>query len=386
MLELVNAERRKAGAQPLAFDGDLNQAADAHSAWMIGADTFSHTGSGGSTPTQRMTAAGFDFAGSWASAENIAWASLRAPSGLQDEVKLLHTNLMNSAGHRANLLNDAYREIGIGFATGQYQTWDSAFVTQNFARTGTKPFLTGVAYADRDGDRFYDPSEGLGGLSVTLVSGTGARYATSTTGSGGYAIELPAGSYTATFSGGGNAATTRTVTIGSRNVKVDLVNPPSLSAGGTSGADTLHGTASADLLKGLGGNDRVYGKSGADRLFGGTGNDVLSGGAGNDRLFGDAGRDVLSGDAGNDLLAGGADADVFRFRGPWGSDRIADFENGRDHIDLRTTGLSFDELSILQRDTDRDGRVDDVLIRGNGQSIILLNEKAAGIGASDFLL
>ena len=47
MLELVNAERKKAGAQPLAFDSDLNQSADGHNAWMIAEDTFSHTGSGG---------------------------------------------------------------------------------------------------------------------------------------------------------------------------------------------------------------------------------------------------------------------------------------------------------------------------------------------------
>ena len=158
MLELINAERKKVGAQPLAFDRDLNQAADAHSAWMIATDTFSHTGSGGSTPAQRMSRAGFDFFGSWAAAENIAWASLRGAPGLQDEVQLLHADLMASPGHRRNLLNDTYREIGIGLQTGQYETWDSAFVTQNFALTRTKPILTGVAYNDRDGDRSYDPA------------------------------------------------------------------------------------------------------------------------------------------------------------------------------------------------------------------------------------
>ena len=46
MLELVNRERAKAGVQPLAFDGDLNQSADRHSRWMISTDTFSHTGAG----------------------------------------------------------------------------------------------------------------------------------------------------------------------------------------------------------------------------------------------------------------------------------------------------------------------------------------------------
>jgi serralysin len=385
MLELLNAERLKAGVQALAFNGALNQAADNHSAWMIAADTFSHTGSGGSTPTQRMTGAGFDFLGSWASAENIAWASTRSPSGLEDEIKLLHGNLMDSPGHRANILNGTYREIGIGFATGQYQSWDSAFVTQNFALTRTNPFLTGVAFDDRDGDRFYDPGEGLGGIAVTAVSGTGQRYTTTTTASGGYDLALPAGSYAVTFSGGGYAATTRQAAIGSANVKLDLIDPARPAGTGTAANDTIYGTTGKDAISALGGNDRVYGGASADVIDGGTGNDSLRGGDGNDRHYGGAGRDSLSGDAGNDVLTGGLDADTFRFHGLWGTDRITDFENGVDRIDLRSTGLSFAALSVAQRDMDRDGRIDDVLIQGNGQSIVLLNEKVSGIGASDFL-
>ena len=85
LLELINAERAKVGAQPLAFDGDLNEATEGHSQWIIGTDTFSHTGSGGSSAGQRMTAAGYAFTGSWAWGENIAYATTRSPAGLQDE-------------------------------------------------------------------------------------------------------------------------------------------------------------------------------------------------------------------------------------------------------------------------------------------------------------
>src|SRR3954452_9264005 len=121
MLELVNAARAKVGAQPLAFNSSLNSAGDSHTNWMIVTDTFSHTGANGSTPTARMTSAGYAFSGSWASGENIAWASTRGPAGYQDEVELLHTNLMNSPGHKANILTPTFREIGIGFNTGAYQ-------------------------------------------------------------------------------------------------------------------------------------------------------------------------------------------------------------------------------------------------------------------------
>jgi Ca2+-binding RTX toxin-like protein len=71
---------------------------------------------------------------------------------------------------------------------------------------------------------------------------------------------------------------------------VDVVK--ALSAGGTSGADTLYGSAGADWLDGLGGNDTLNGDAGNDTLYGGAGNDVLDGGSGNDTLSGDAGNDT----------------------------------------------------------------------------------------------
>ena len=59
--------------QPLAFNGDLVDAAHKHSKWMLDTDTFSHTGSGGSSFTTRMKAEGYVFSGSWTAGENISW-------------------------------------------------------------------------------------------------------------------------------------------------------------------------------------------------------------------------------------------------------------------------------------------------------------------------
>ncbi|MBB3017963.1 Ca2+-binding RTX toxin-like protein [Microvirga lupini] len=363
MLELVNRERAKTGAQPLAFNGNLNDSADQHSNWMIATDVFNHTGLGGSSPHQRMINAGYSFTGSWTSGENIAWASLRGPAGLQDEVELLHANLMKSPGHKANILNGSFQEIGIGFQTGGYQTWDAAFVTQNFARSGSKVFLTGVTMDDKDGDRFYDIGEGLGSLTVTAVSATGAKYTTTTGSAGGYNLALDSGTYKVTFSGGGYSSVTKQVSVGSSNVKLDLIDP----ARGTSGNNTIYGTAAANTIKGLGGNDTLYGRAGNDKLYGGTG------------------RDFLAGESGNDLLSGGTGADTFRFTGKWGADKITDFTNGVDRIDLRGNDLSFRELSITRGNGDSDGKVDDVIVKADGQSIALLNVKLSLIGASDFL-
>lgn len=340
MLELINAERAKVGAQPLAFDGDLNESSEQHSAWMIATDTFSHTGSGGSSAGDRMAAAGYVFSGSWAWAENIAWMSTRAPAGLQDEVQQLHTSLMNSAGHRTNLLNDTYREIGVGLEVGQYGSYEGAFVTQNFARSSTSPFLTGVAFDDLDGDKRYDVGEGLGNLTVTARNTTTGSVFTTTTGTaGGYDLELAAGTYTVTFSGGGFATTTQQATIGSRNVKLDFVDP-ALSAGNPTPTPTptlnvITGNGSGNTLNGTAGNDQISGLGGRDKLYGNAGNDRLDGGAGND---------TLAGGAGADILTGGTGADIFVFDAPFAGaiDTITDFSPKDDTIRLENaifTGL-----------------------------------------------
>ncbi|MFC5772266.1 CAP domain-containing protein [Thauera sinica] len=342
MLELINAERAKAGVQPLAFNGDLNESAETHSTWMIATDTFSHTGAGGSTAADRMKAAGYSFSGSWAWGENIAWVSTRAPAGLQDEIDLLHTNLMNSAGHRANLLSATFREVGVGFEVGQYGSYEGAFVTQNFARTATNSFLTGVAFDDRDGDLRYDIGEGLGNLTVTAKNdATGTQLATTTSAAGGYDLQLAAGSYTVTFSGGGFATSTYQATIGTANVKLDLVDP--VASGGTPAPTpspvpqpkTITGTSSANTLKGTADADVILGLGGADKLYGNAGNDTLDGGAGNDTLWGGAGSDVLT---------GGAGADIFVFDAIFAGavDRITDFSPIDDTIRLENaifTGL-----------------------------------------------
>lgn len=353
LLELINAERAKVGAQPLVFDGDLNEAAEGHSQWMIGTDTFSHTGSGGSNAGQRMTSAGYSFTGSWTWGENIAWATTRSPAGLQDEALLLHTNLMNSSGHRANILNANFREIGLGLEVGEYGGREGAFLTENFARSGSTVSLTGVAFDDNDGDRFYDVGEGLGGLTLTAVSSTGATYTTTTYGSGGYDLVLPPATYTVTFSGPGIQTTSMQTTIGTTNVKLDLIDPatggsepppppppppPSSNViAGTASGETLNGTTSADTIQGLGGDDRLYGANGNDRLEGGSGRDYLFGGNGDDTLLGGTGSDYIYGGLGQDVLTGGTSQDNFIFDTSLGAsniDRITDFSVADDTIRL----------------------------------------------------
>ncbi|MCK0151304.1 DUF4214 domain-containing protein [Marivita sp. S6314] len=140
MLELVNEERTSRGLNALVLDKTLNASADAHSTWMLNNNVFSHTGVGGSTPTERMVDVGFDLSGTWRTAENIAAQSERGEPGLFDDVYDLHLALMNSPGHRANILMPDLEVVGIGIQTGNFAydtgTYFSVMATQNFAMTG----------------------------------------------------------------------------------------------------------------------------------------------------------------------------------------------------------------------------------------------------------
>ncbi|MFT3986164.1 hypothetical protein [Aestuariivirga sp.] len=104
---------------------------------------------------------------------------------------------------------------------------------------------------------------------------------------------------------------------------------------GSAFADRLTGDANDNVLSGLAGNDTLAGGQGNDTLLGGLGVDHLNGGAGNDVLTGGAGADVLTGGAGDDSF----DFTAFSDTGLGAArDRITDFQQGHDHIDLSALG------------------------------------------------
>lgn len=114
--------------------------------------------------------------------------------------------------------------------------------------------------------------------------------------------------------------------------------------------------------------DEVKGKlkeggDGRDVLKGFTKGDVLVGGGGDDRLKGKAGKDVLIDGAGKDLLFGGSGRDIFEFVEDGQQDRLRDFQDGLDLIDLSDAAASFDSFVFTQ-----------------------LNEKAVRIDYADELL
>ncbi|MFE9780260.1 sigma-70 family RNA polymerase sigma factor [Streptomyces sp. NPDC005775] len=112
VVALVNKERGAAGCGPLKEDTQLTDAAQSHSDDMSARDFFEHTNPDGADPGQRVTDAGYR----WSTyGENIA-------RGQQTPASVMES-WMNSPGHRANILNCAFKDIGIGIHTGPGGPW-----------------------------------------------------------------------------------------------------------------------------------------------------------------------------------------------------------------------------------------------------------------------
>lgn len=153
MLHLVNEARADAGVRQLRFDRDLNQAADWHSGWMLRTDIFSHAGNNGSRAVDRVQNAGYELTGSWAVGENLAVRQVGGQPGLWDDLRAVHRMLMDSPGHRENLLSPRFDEAGIGIMVGEFRGVTAVMVTQNFARTSADDFVASRKVVD-DADSF----------------------------------------------------------------------------------------------------------------------------------------------------------------------------------------------------------------------------------------
>lgn len=209
---------------PLAFNLELIEAARVHSEWMLDADVFSHTGEGGSSPTQRMDEAGYNFSGSWSSGENISWSGNSGSNiNLTDAAYNHHRGLFRSSGHRLNILSTGFREIGIGHKDGYFladgTNWRASMLTENFARSGSGYFLTGVVYEDADEDGMYSVNEGLSGITLTVDGSSHAVFET-----GAYTVPLANGVYDITVSGEAlGSPVNYTVEVDGANVKFDVI-------------------------------------------------------------------------------------------------------------------------------------------------------------------
>lgn len=115
VVELVNIERAKVNLPALTMSDDLNKAAAIRAKETT--QSFSHTRPNGTSFSSVLKENGISYRGS---GENIAWGQ-RTPEAVVNA-------WMNSAGHRANILNKNYTSIGVGY----YQNSSTPYWTQLF--------------------------------------------------------------------------------------------------------------------------------------------------------------------------------------------------------------------------------------------------------------
>jgi uncharacterized protein YkwD len=118
ILDLVNQERAKVGADPLSINEQLDQAADLHSQDQASMNNMSHTGSNGSDFGTRIQGEGYQFS---TAGENVA-------AGYVDAEAVV-AGWMGSEGHRENILNSGFEELGVGYSTSDDGT---TYWTQDF--------------------------------------------------------------------------------------------------------------------------------------------------------------------------------------------------------------------------------------------------------------
>jgi uncharacterized protein YkwD len=104
VINLTNQFRQQNGLQSLRANSTLSTTALTHSQNMATQDFFSHVGRDGSQSWDRLTAAGYRWS---ATGENIAAGQRTAED--------VFNSWVNSTGHRANLLNPNFQEIGVGY-------------------------------------------------------------------------------------------------------------------------------------------------------------------------------------------------------------------------------------------------------------------------------
>ncbi len=123
LFELHNRARARRGLPRLCVHPALKRAAEAHSRDMIRRDYFSHDTKGkNESACERIRRFGYRYR---YCGENIGYN--RTP-------QRMFNAWMRSSGHRANILNRKYREVGVGAYRGRYNGYKTTMYTVDFGR------------------------------------------------------------------------------------------------------------------------------------------------------------------------------------------------------------------------------------------------------------
>lgn len=139
VLELTNRSRVAASIPPLTYNTTLEKAAQLKADDMLARQYFAHNTPDGKTP--------------WTFFDRVGYAYLSAGENLAvhfSDVEPLQDAWMNSPGHRANILNSTFKEMGVGIARGTFEGHESVFVVEEFGNPAVVTASAEVALAKAD--------------------------------------------------------------------------------------------------------------------------------------------------------------------------------------------------------------------------------------------
>jgi hypothetical protein len=204
-------------APPLAIVGPLGASGMFKANEMADHGYFGHQSAvTGVWPNRLARDFGYPLPSSWSDTVNNI-ESLHG--GSPDPFRVL-VSFANSESHRRHIFGEGWffgthRQIGVGRSTNQnYWAVHTAYVNTSDV------YVTGVVYADANGNGRMDRGEGLAGVTVGVGGAT-----TTTNAGGGYAVKTSPGPQTVSASGGGFAGPVGVqVSVGEHNVGVDFVS------------------------------------------------------------------------------------------------------------------------------------------------------------------
>ena len=244
---------------PAAFDVRLYRAARNHSEYLISIDDQSHAGQFDRIDDQnffysraRGNVYSYALKADYGHAAfNVDWG----PDGGNG------SGMQSPPGHRLAIMSIDGKYTNVGYAVLSQPDLSlqvgPLVITGNYCQADTlnanhyNRFLVGTVWSDKDGDDYYDPGEGIGGVTVKPDQGL---YFAVTSNSGGYAVPITgSGIYEVTFSGSAlSEDVVRSVRVVSESVLLDLVTDVSPGASADA-ADSGSGGGSG----GSGGGGRI---------------------------------------------------------------------------------------------------------------------------------
>ena len=205
VVKQTNDVRVRNGLGSLQLDPLLSRAAQLKAEDMAARGYFAHQAPDGRMPWDWIERAGYDYL---AAAENLA-------VGYPTDVELISA-WMESEGHRHNLLNQKYSDIGIGIAHGKYKGQDTVFVVQMLGTPRATRRSCALAASPLPADPLPLPAMPLAARDLHFEPGSLARVALESTGLPIDSRALPAVPFDLTGQ----------VPLAASDIPVDLVQAP----------------------------------------------------------------------------------------------------------------------------------------------------------------